>query len=597
MSQTNPADNIKPVINFTLWALVIVLAFVNVFVTFRGLATPSAMEEALIARELARGHGFTTKVITPAVVQQMQAAGRKVDMVSMPDTLHPPLQSLLLAPVYKALEKMWSFDRGSSVYVLDRVTGAMGACWMLLTLVLAHGLARRLFDRTLASFAVLALAASKPMWDMAITMGSRGLLMFLTTLCLYWLSGLIRRASEDEPLGMLPFGVGLACAAMVLTHWMAVWIVLGVVIAVAVLVPGKRGALFVIGLLPMLAIGGWCAHNLHACGDMLGATKALLQSTLSPQPVSVLLRDYENVTPSVNLTMIGRSVNANLATQTQLYWEHMLGVAPAVLFFLALLHRFRRQDVAVFRWAVGLLLLSVIIGTALIGLPGKSVDDNQIHAALVPVLTVLGLAGFAVLWARFAPGRGGIWTQHGYAILAIVVGGWPMLMGVYVDLRLGLFFKDQLMQWPPYRPDTISLLNRMVKEDELLASDAPWAVAWYADRACLWLPKNREQFTRLTDIAKSQKHPLAGFVITPVATQDNTFITQFSSAYGDWMELIARGPLLSIGPEMQKFPSGLWMRDYGSTLPLGAVAMPDGRRVPAVTFFSDHDRWSAGQLK
>ncbi len=597
MSQNHPADNINPMLNIALWVLVLALAFVNVFITFRGLASPAAMEQAQIARELARGNGYTTKVIKPASVQQMQLGGRAVNIMAMPDTTHPPLQSLILAPIYKALEKMWTFDRNSTVYVLDRAAGCVGACYMLLTMVLTHGMARRLFDRKLASFAVLALASSKPLWDMSITMGSRGLLMFLTTLCLYWLSALFRRASADEPLGLLPFGVALTCAAMMLTHWLALWIVIGVVVAVAVLLPGKRMALFTIALLPMLAIGGWCSHNLHVCGDVLGATKATLQGILTPAPESVMLRDYDNVTPPVNLTVVGRDMNSNLVAQTQLYWMHLMGVAPAVLFFLALLHRFRRPDVGAFRWAVGLALLGVIVGGAFIGLPSKEVDDNQVHAALVPVLTVFGLAGFAVLWARYAPGRGGLWTQHGYAILAIVIGGWPMLMGVYSDLRLGLFFKDQLMQWPPYRPDTISLLNHMVKEDEFLASDAPWAVAWYADRSCIWLPKNRDQLVRLAELAKTQKHALAGFVITPVASMDNTFISQFSSPYGEWMELIARGPMLPLGPELQKFPAGLWMRDFAHTLPLGAVAMPDGRRVPAVTFFSDRDRWSSGQIK
>ena len=597
MSQTNAADNVNPVLNIAMWVLVAVLAFVHVFVTFRGLASPAAMEQATIARQLARGEGFTSLMIRPVAVQQLQRSGKAVNMSAIADTAQPPLQPLLLMPLFKAAESMWTFDRASTVYALDRLVACVGACWMLLTLVLAHGMARRLFDRTLAAFVVLALAASKPMWEMAITMGSRGLLMFLTTLCLYWLCALIRRTSAGEPAGMLPFGIGLVCTAMVLTHWMAVWIVLGVVVAVAVLVSERRMALFVTVFLPTLAFGGWSARNFAVTGSALGSAKVTLQSVLTPMPESVLMRDYDNVTPAVNLTAIGRDVNSNLIAQTQSFWDHMLGVAPAVLFFVALLHRFRRPDVATFRSAAGIVLLGVIIGAALVGLPGKAQDDNQVHAALVPVLAIFGLAGFAVLWARFAPGRGGLWTQHGYAILAIIIGGWPMLIGVYSDLRLGLFFKDQLMQWPPYRPDTLSLLNRLVKEDELLVSDAPWAVAWYADRPCLWLPKSREQFTRLADLAKAQQRPIAGFVVTPVATQDSTLLTQFSGPYGEWIELIVRGPMLTLGPEMQKLPIGQWMKDYTQTLPLGAIAMPDGRRVPAVVFFSNRDRWSGGQLK
>lgn len=590
MMSARGSDDVKPVLSLALWAFVASLAFLYVFITFRGLSSPTAMEQAQIARELARGNGFSTQMIRPAAVQQLLQEGREVSLVSMPDTYHAPLQPLLWAPVFKALERWWEFDAKSTVYRMDRVVACMGAVWLLLTLLLTHGMARRLFDTSLANFAVLALALCRPLWDMVTTGGSKALLLFLVTLACWLLLLILRRAANGEPLGVLPFFLGLAAAAMVLTHWMAVWLVLGLGVACAVLLRGHLGAIIIIVLLPILAIGGWWTRNYMECGDILGASRSLVASTLSPYPEALQSRDFDSAAQPVNLTSMIRKVNVNLSGQISDLFIHLLGVVPAALFFLALLHRFRRQDVNAMRWALALIWLGGFVGMALVGLPDKAKDDNQLHALLLPGLTVLGLAGLAVVWGRMSPGRGGVWTRHGYAWLAVIIGGWPMAMGLMSDLRVGLFYNEQLLQWPPYRPDALSLLKSMVKKDELLVSDMPWAVAWYSDRPSLWLPRNRDQFTALRDIAQKQNHHVAGFVLTPVSTQDSTLASQSTGAYGEWTELIFRGPVASLGYDLAT--NVVWLRDYPKGLPLGGVLMPDGRRMFVANFFADKDRWS-----
>jgi len=221
MSSPAQAEEVNPLFNAVLWILVLCLAVVQVFITFRGLNSQAAMDQAQIAREIARGHGFSTLMIRPAEVQQMQASGREFNLTHVADTFHPPLQPALWAAAFSLVKPWWAFDPTSAVYRLDRVIASLGAVVLLLTLLLVHGLARRLFDRTLANFTVLTLALSKPLWDVALCAGSRGLLMLLFTLAVYWLFMLMRRAANDEPAGLLlPLGLGSACAAMLMTHWM-----------------------------------------------------------------------------------------------------------------------------------------------------------------------------------------------------------------------------------------------------------------------------------------------------------------------------------------------------------------------------------------
>ena len=55
------------------------------------------------------------------------------------------------------------------------------------------------------------------------------------------------------------------------------------------------------------------------------------------------------------------------------------------------------------------------------------------------------------------------------------------------------------VQWPPYIPPSIAQLADWTREDEMIMSDMPWAVAWYADRKSLWLPMTIKAFIDLND--------------------------------------------------------------------------------------------------
>src|SRR5450755_3892389 len=72
------------------------LIFAQLFLTFRGLSSPRGMEQAQLARELARGHGFQTRVIQPFAWRQLLDHGKNPAPDALPDTVDPPLQPLVL---------------------------------------------------------------------------------------------------------------------------------------------------------------------------------------------------------------------------------------------------------------------------------------------------------------------------------------------------------------------------------------------------------------------------------------------------------------------------------------------------------------------
>ena len=57
--------------------VLIILTLGNLFTLFRGLNSPQAMDQAQIAREIARGNGFATKMIRPVAYYQAETAKRR----------------------------------------------------------------------------------------------------------------------------------------------------------------------------------------------------------------------------------------------------------------------------------------------------------------------------------------------------------------------------------------------------------------------------------------------------------------------------------------------------------------------------------------
>ena len=120
-----PRTSYSRALSLSFYVLLIAVSLVQVFGIFRGLRSPAGMDQAQIAREIARGNGFHTKFVLPYAWQQMIAAGKNVPPVQMPDTYQPPVQPLIWAPVFKMLEKYSAYEpaTGSAMYLLDRVTG------------------------------------------------------------------------------------------------------------------------------------------------------------------------------------------------------------------------------------------------------------------------------------------------------------------------------------------------------------------------------------------------------------------------------------------------------------------------------------------
>lgn len=590
MSKPSTSSASHPLLRFAFYAAAIGLALVHVFITFRGLNSAVGMEHAQLARELARGHGFQTQVIRPYAWARMIASDKDPTPAAMPEITQPPIQPLLWAPVFKLMAVHQPYDpvKNGSIYMLDRAVACIGVTGLLLTLLWTHGAARRLFDERISTVVVLALLVCEPLWQLSVSGSPVALLLPLFALTFRIYAAAHIRIQEGQGVWLQFLALGFLCALMLLTHWMALWLVVGVALAVAQSFPAKRSGAVLVALIPLLAAGGWGWWIYQQCGDPLGGAKTLFQSHLLSLDPSALQRGFSIVTQPVSVDDLMRKLAVNWRLQLGDGFLHLGYLVPSVFFFAALLHRFRRRDVARSALGLGTILVCVALGMGLLGLQEKQVDDNALYLVLAPAMAVYGTAMLAVLWSRLQVGGGYFWQNFGFGVLAVAVSAIPMVSTLPPELKLGLTLRNRLFpHWPPYVPDRVSIIGKLVDKNEMIMSDAPWFVAWYADVPTAWIPVKRSDFAAMQERAKAHEVNVAGFVMTPVSTRVNHLHEAFSGLYSEWPDLVFRGLMLAFDKEFLPRP------DFPYKVALPLVAAPVGPKEGLsmqMTFYTDKMR-------
>jgi hypothetical protein len=260
------------------------------------------------------------------------------------------------------------------------------------------------------------------------------------------------------------------------------------------------------------------------------------------------------------------------------------GVIAAPLFFISLLHPFKRVEIAQFRWAILLMWVWAAIGMAIFGLPEGASDANQINVLFIPLMTAYGLALLSVLWSRLAlPGEFAM-VRNGHLIVVVLLSAAPMLLTMPWDIATGLG-RDFKANWPPYLPRAYPALRDAAAENEIIATDAPWAVAWYADRTALWLPRTRKQFYDILEDTKSKGYPITGLLVTPISTH---------MPYG--RDIVGkRGEYSEWAPVIENFSSTAWSQGRAPSITVMDEAFPFRVLNPMtgsadMVFYSDSKR-------
>lgn len=555
MSSNTPGIDSGILIRRSLFFLILIaLTMANLFTQFRGLNSPQGMEQAQLSREIARGNGFTTKMIRPvAYYQTERKAGHTVPLKAFPDTYHSPLNPLINAAVLKLVGAddmaAWRMSSNEYVFPLDRVIATVSTLFLLMAIGVNYLLISRIFDAKIAGVAAILMLFCQTFWDYAFSGLPQMLMLLLFSCALYFVYRAVEAASEGR-IAMTPAIIaGIFFTLLALTHWLAVWIMVGYIIFAAVAF--RPRGIVGISILALLIIPAALVmmRNYNITGHPLGTAFLTLYNGLGNGSEAAVMRNIDlEAEPLVLDGLISKILGTTLVQATNII-QFLGGIIVAPLFFIALLHPFKRASIANFRWAILLMWVFAALGLAFFGISKDALDPNQIHLLFAPIMTAYGLAMVSILWSRLEFVATTPMLRNVHHIVIIVICTLPFILTMPMKVRVGISLRDKggLPNWPPYfapalnGPDSGFLEG--VPDKQVVFSDQPWAVAWYADRMSIWLPKKLDGLAKLESAAADLQTPSAGIIISP-SSYGTGSVMDVLSGYGDFAPMVLDGPVI-----------------------------------------------------
>jgi hypothetical protein len=531
-SSSNGELNPVIIIRYASFLLLLIgLTFFYLSPGFRGLNNEKGLEQAQIAREIARGNGFKSKLIRPLSLRQSVEHSENVTLTSLHDTYHAPLNPLFNSIALNLYKDDFQWDRNEPIYPLDRVITGVSIIFLFGSIVMTYLLVTGIFDAKIGSITALLMLLCEMLWQFSQSGLPQMLMLFLFTCAMYFLY----KALESEVNDRNPLVWLLLCAGffgiLALSHWLAIWPFVGLLIFTALYFK-PRGVAAILMLLVFLAmVSPWAIRNTKITGTPLGSGYFSILGGMSVGE-EYIYRSYEP--PSQNIFGAGfytKIINTSIDQLNGLY-AFLGSITVAPLFFLSLLHPFKRRSIADFRWPILTMWLFAVMGMSLFGLPDKAYDANQLHILFIPIMTAYGLAFISILWGRMGFATNMPLVRNGHLVITVFLSSVPMILGLIPGIRHS--FRSKGMDTQALN---ISHIRDHTEPSEIVVSDAPASVAWYGDRSSLWLPTSPQQMREIKLLTAQKGQPLSGILLTRRSSNKSLF----KMIYGkerEWAPLI-----------------------------------------------------------
>ena len=520
-------------------AVVITLAVIYMIKEFRGLATSQAMDQAQIARNIASGQFWKTDFVRPLAVGQLQDAGKNVATRIWHDTYNAPLPPFVNAFVLWPIKSHWKMTPREIVYAGDKAIAFASICMFIASLVPLYFTAKLLFDQRLAVLATGLVLLCDTIWQYSLSGLPQMLMLLIFNATIYVLVRAVQAQYQGGTVGIWLALVGFGFGLLALSHALTIWIFLAALIfSFFFFRPRGWAAVIVLGMF-MLLYTPWLVRNYIVCGNPMGIAMYSVLDGIMVSEAGHMRRvdlNLEDVGPGHFRSKIVR----NVIGQANRIFEHLGWSVVAMMFFAALLHIFKRPETSIMRWMIFVMWAAAFFGMSLYGInEEQGVAANQLHLLFVPIMTCFGLAYLLVQWNRMEMDIRV--ARIGFIALLFILCSIPMLITISPGGSKGG------VRWPPYVPPYISVLNDWMRPEEIIASDMPWAISWYADRRSLWLPDSVKTFTQFHDYGVVGA-PVNGLYLTPISGSQNKLADILKGEYRDWAAVILRSV------DVNKFP-------------------------------------------
>jgi len=511
------------------WALLIGMPFLVqlTFLSgqFSGLRSRQAIDHAQVARNIARGDGFTTNFIRPlSLVFSAKVEGH-------PDLLNAPLHPLLLSLAFRVLPP------NDNTVVFLSVIFWVASIWIVFFLT------RRMFGPKTGALAaaVLMVSLSPMMSSMAGT--ATMVSMFLMLLLFYLLIGRAYPDGEAEDArrqGLWPMAaIGAVLGLAVLNDYYYVAAVVPVLLFVILATaPHKnwRGAAIVAGGVVIVLLP-WMVRNLVVTGNPI--------FTLSQYDIA----SHTGIHPGQSVL---QHLDPQVAKAAALYpflWENLrsvllkvrTGIRPLLesvpmfgglfigpLFFASIFVTMQRRAVRSLRR----LFYGVVLSFALFMLLGAFSRESLVALEPFAIIFAVGAVSRfigAVDTDTLARGwRERDWPRMWQPAKKLIVVGVLVLLAAFPVahyVRLGGARERPSMLKYEY-------LRMQAPSEGLLMSDSPWLAAWYCDRPSVWLTQAATDY----DLVSQRVEPI------DVLHFSGSFRADPATAWGNWWQQARLSP-------------------------------------------------------
>ncbi len=507
-------------IGLTLAAALSLMVLYNIL-CFRNFSTPEAMDSAQLGRNLARGEGYTTGFVRPLSMFLLEEKnGMKTGSATLdpstdparirgahPDISNPPVYPLVLAGLMKTIrfdypvnvkKPFWSvadsrFPQNTGRkfwrYQPDFLIAVFNELLLLALAAVVFFWARRLFDRAVAWTSAVLLLGTELLWRFSIS-GLSTMLLLLIFMGLVWCLTLWE-AEVREP-GRWPraaYVFAAAAGALVgigaLTRYAFVWLIIPTLLFFILFSSSHRGVyVLVAGAAFLAVVSPWITRNLHVSGTPFGTASYTLLADTSLFAGDRLERSLR---PELHFFLaplwekLFRNTRALLST-----FFASVGAGWITAFFVAgLLVGFLNPAIRRIRYFVvlslGLLVVVQALGRTWLSEESPDLNSENLLVLLLPMIMVYGISFFFLLLDQinFPVRELRVAAVGTFGVLACL----PMILALLPPWT-------SPVAYPPYHPLVIQQTAAWMKNDELMMSDIPWAVAWYGDRQAVWLTLN-----------------------------------------------------------------------------------------------------------
>ncbi len=612
--------------------VVVILTLLYDFRAYRNLATPEAMDAAQVARNLSEGKGYTTQFIRPLSLYLVQKHNEpktsgaltnasldlaRINTMPHPDLANAPVYPLVLACLMKVLpfnypvnlkSTFWSNNASFWRYQPDFFIALFNELLLLVVSVLTFFIAKKLFDPNVAWLSAVLVLGCELLWRFSTSGLSTMLLLVIFLGIVLLLFEMEKGGREAQPragwlLGLAVI-VGFLTGMGALTRYAFGWTIIPVALFLFFFTGQRRwGHLLAAVFTFILMLTPWIVRNEVVSGTAFGtAGYAMVEGTYIFPRFELERSIHPQLTQAVGVMPYIQKLIGNVRTIFTVDLLKSGATWAGMLFFAGLFLGFRSAGVRRLRYFLlmwlGLFIVVQALGRTYLWEMSPDVNSENLLVLVVPLVFIFGTSFFFTLLDQMSLPM----IQLRYAIITGFIGLCCM------PLIFTVVLKTSPIVYPPYYPPEIQRIAGLMKPDELMMSDVPWAIAWYGDRQCAWLSLDAQtEFLAIHDNVKT----VNALYLTPL-TMDGKFFSDLDAQ----KEFFATVDYLKTVPSLYLNQRSIDAKSVFESAPTGdsswgnfvvdavvKAKIPKGFPLnnaapgfmPDRIFLTDRDRWSGTQ--